>query len=155
MISPRSFSFGGTAAIVTSMGIIIGLGTATAATATIVSGLLVVALADNISDSLSIHMYQEAESLAGRAAFRATLANFVVRVVVVLTFVLIVLVFPHPYVEILALAWGFLLLAGLSYTLARARGVSPLPEVGKHLAVAVVVIAASRLIGSWILHNVG
>jgi len=32
--------------------------------------------------------------------------------------------------------------------------VRPLPEVGKHLGVAVLVIAASRLIGSWILQYI-
>ena len=40
--------------------------------ATIVSGLLIVGFADNMTDSLSIHMYQEAEKLEERAAFRVT-----------------------------------------------------------------------------------
>ena len=56
MLNPRAFTFGGTSAIVTSMGLIIGLESATATTATIVSGLLIVAVTDNISDSLSIHI---------------------------------------------------------------------------------------------------
>jgi VIT1/CCC1 family predicted Fe2+/Mn2+ transporter len=151
MLAPRTFSFGGTAAIVTSMGLIVGL---RPETATIVSGLLVIAIADNISDSLSVHMYQEAENLEGRAAFRTTLTNFVARLSVALTFVIIVLVLPDPYAAIVALGWGFLLLAGLSYILARSRDVSPMPEVCKHLGVAVLVIAASRVIGSWILQYV-
>lgn len=46
------------------------------------------------------------------------------------------------------------MLGGLTYVLARTRGVAPLPELGKHLGVAVVAIAASRLIGAWILHYV-
>ncbi len=75
MINPRAFSFGSTSAVVTSMGLIIGLGTATAQVSTIVSALLIVGVADNISDSLSIHMYQEAEKLEERAAFRTTLAK--------------------------------------------------------------------------------
>lgn len=154
MVNPRTFSFGGTSGIVTSMGLIIGLGAATAEESTIVSGLLIVALADNISDSLSIHMYQEAEKLDQHAALRTTLANFLVRFFFALTFVIIVAVLPRAYAGIVSLAWGFLLLGGLSYVLARSRGVSPLSEVGKHLAVAIVVIAASRLIGSWILHYV-
>jgi VIT1/CCC1 family predicted Fe2+/Mn2+ transporter len=151
MLAPRTFSFGGTAAIVTSMGLIVGLGTGTT---TVVSALLVIAVADNISDSLSVHMYQEAENLEVRAAFRTTLTNFVARLVVALTFVIIVLVLPDRYAAIVALGWGFLLLAGLSYILARSRNVSPMPEVGKHLGVAVLVITASRVIGSWILHYV-
>jgi VIT1/CCC1 family predicted Fe2+/Mn2+ transporter len=154
MLYPRTFAFGGTSAIVTSMGLIIGLGAATARTATIVSSLLIFAVADNISDSLSIHMYQEAEKLDERAAFRATLTNFLARLLVSLGFVVIVMALPAPYAGFVALAWGFALLAGLSYVVARARGVSPMLEVAKHLGIAVLVIAASRLIGSWIVHHV-
>jgi VIT1/CCC1 family predicted Fe2+/Mn2+ transporter len=154
MLNPRTFSFGSTSAVVTSMGLIIGLGTATTRTATILSGLLIVAVADNITDSLSIHVYQEAEKLEARSAFRATLTNFVARLLVALTFAIIVLVLPGPYAGSVALAWGFLLLAGLSFIVARARGVRPVPEVGKHLGVAILVIAASRVIGSWILQYV-
>lgn len=154
MLNPRTVSFGGTAAVVTSMGLIIGLGTAAAQTATIVSALLIVAVADNISDSLSIHMYQEAENLGGRTAFGTTLANFAARFLVALTFIIIVLVLPDPYAAVAALAWGFLLLAGLSYLVARARNVRPLPEVSKHLGIAVLAIAASRAMGAWILHYV-
>ncbi len=151
MLNPRTFTFGGTSAIVTSMGLIIGLESVTAVTATIVSGLLIVAVADNISDSLSIHMYQEAERLDERAALRATLTNFLARLLVALSFAIIVVVLPQFYAGIVALVWGFLLLVGLSYVLARAQGISPLPEVGKHLGIAILVIATSRLIGSWIL----
>jgi len=153
MLNPRTFSFGGTSAIVTSMGLIIGLRAANAEMATIVSGLLVVGLADNMTDSLSIHMYQEAEKLEGRAAFRATLTNFVARVLVAISFVSIVLAFPQSYAGIVALVWGSLLLASISYLLARARGVGPAGEVGKHLAVAALVIATSRAIGWWILYQ--
>jgi VIT1/CCC1 family predicted Fe2+/Mn2+ transporter len=153
MLNPRTFSFGGTSGILTSIGLIIGLGAATAPKSTIVSGLLIVALADNISDSLSIHMYQEAEKLDEPAALRTTLANFVVRLLFALTFVIIVVVLPGTYATVVALAWGFILLGGLSYFLARVRGVSPLSEVGKHLSVAVVVIGASRVIGLWILQH--
>jgi hypothetical protein len=154
MLNPRIFSFGSTSAIVTSMGVIIGLGAATARTATIVSSLLIFAVADNISDSLSIHMYQEAEKLDERSAFRATLTNFVARLLITLSFVMIAMLLAYPYAGIVALVWGFFLLTGLSYALAMERRVSPMAEIGKHLGVAVLVIAASRVIGSWIFLHV-
>jgi len=153
MLNPRTFSFGGTSGIVTSIGLIIGLGAATAPKSAIVSGLLIVALADNLSDSLSIHMYQEAEKLEERTALRTTVANFVVRLLFAFTFVLIVALLPASHAAIIALAWGFLLLGLLSYVLARVRGVNSLSEVGKHFTVAVVVIAVSRGVGLWILHH--
>lgn len=85
--NPRRYSFGSTAAIVTSKGIIVGFDAATMPRAAVVRSLLVIALADNIADSLSIHVYQESEKLEERAAFRTTLTNFVARFLVVLTFI--------------------------------------------------------------------
>lgn len=52
----RRLSFGGPAAIVTSMALIVGLGAATAGKAAIVGSLLVIGLADNLTDSLSVHL---------------------------------------------------------------------------------------------------
>jgi vacuolar iron transporter family protein len=137
---------------VTSIGLVIGLESATAPAGTIVSGLLIIAIADNLSDSLSIHMYQESERLDARAVLRTTLANFVARLLVALSFVMIVIVFPALYAGLAAIAWGFALLTSLSYVLARVRGVSPLAEIGKHVT-AILVIFSSRLIGTWILHH--
>jgi len=154
MLNPRRFSFGGTAGIVTSMGLIIGLSAARVEMVTIVSGLLIVGVADNITDSLSIHMYQEAEKLDGRAALMATLTNFVTRLLIVLSFVAIVLTLPKPYAGVVAFAWGGALLAAISYVLARARGISPGTEVAKHLGVAVLAIAASRFMGLWISQHI-
>ena len=56
-------SFGAVSAIVTSMGLIIGFGAAGISKPTIVAGLLIVGLADNLTDSLSIHIYQESEMI--------------------------------------------------------------------------------------------
>jgi hypothetical protein len=154
MISPRKFSFGGTSAIVTSMGLIIGLGAAGGGTATTVSALLIAGFADNMTDSLSIHMYQESERLEERTAFRTTLTNFAARILAALSFVAIVLALPAESAQLAALLWGCLLLAAVSYALARERDVYPLLEVVKHLGVALLVIAASRLIGVWISRHV-
>jgi VIT1/CCC1 family predicted Fe2+/Mn2+ transporter len=150
----RHYSFGSTAAIVTSVGLIVGAGAVTISRATIVSALLIVAVADNISDSLSIHVYQESENLEGRGAFRATVANFVSRLFVALSFVSIVLFLPMGTATIIAVAWGVLLLGALSFLLARARSVSPVREILKHIGVAVAVVAVSRALGSWISANV-
>jgi hypothetical protein len=61
MIKTTRISFGGTAAIVTSMALIVGLDAANAGRAAMVSALLIAAVADNLTDSLSVHMYQESE----------------------------------------------------------------------------------------------
>jgi len=66
----------------------------------------------------------------------------------------IVLALPAAYASLVALVWGCLLLATISYVLAGARGAQRLPEVAKHLGVAMLVIVASRIIGEWISRHV-
>lgn len=132
------------------MALITGLGAADAAKRTIVSALLIAAIADNLTDSLSVHIYQESERLEKREAFIGTLTNFAARLGLCLSFVLLVAVFPMSVATALALLWGIALLATLSWILARERHIAPVTEVAKHVIVAIVVIAASKAIGQWI-----
>lgn len=132
------------------MALVVGLDAATATPAAIVSGLLIVAIADNLTDSLSIHIYQESERLEKREAFRATLTNFGTRLGLSLSFVAIVLLLPMRIAVIVNLGWGFLLLIGLSSLLARDRHVAVMGEILKHVILAVCVIVASKAVGTWI-----
>jgi vacuolar iron transporter family protein len=154
MIKPTRISFGGTAAIVTSMALIAGLDAAKAGRATMVSALLIAAVADNLTDSLSVHMYQESERLEEREAFVGTLINFATRFIVCLSFVLIVMLFREHAAVAGGIIWGMSLLTVLAYILARHRKVSPMSEVGKHLTVAVVIIFVSKSIGHWVTAHV-
>jgi hypothetical protein len=154
MIRPSRISFGGTAAIVTSMALIAGLEAANAGRASVISALLIAAVADNLTDSLSVHMYQESERFERKDAFIGTLTNFGTRFVVCLSFVLIVAMIPKRFVVVGALAWGMSLLAILTCILARHRHVSALSEVAKHLGVAVSVIVVSTGVGQWIAAHV-
>jgi VIT1/CCC1 family predicted Fe2+/Mn2+ transporter len=146
----RKFSFGGPAAIVTSMALIVGLDAATAAKATVVTSLLIIGIADNLTDSLSVHIYQESERLAEHQAFRTTVANYFTRLGATVSFALLFLLFPTAGAVYVCVGWGFILLSGLSYLLARARGASVVAEIWKHAAVALAVIALSKALGVWI-----
>ena len=152
MISLRlpAVSFGAASAIVTSIGLIIGFGAAGIAKPSMIAGLLIVGLADNLTNSLSIHIYQESERLEQRAAFKATLGNFATRLLISLSFVLLVLAFSDANAFVACLAWGLMLLAGLTWLVARNRQASVLVELCKHLAVAAVVVAASYGTGTFI-----
>ncbi len=154
MIRPSRISFGATAAIVTSMALIAGLEAANAGKASLVSALLIAAVADNLTDSLSVHMYQESERFEQKDAFVGTLTNFGTRLFVCLSFVLIVALLPKHLAVLWGMAWGMSLLAALTCILARYRRVSVMSEIVKHLSVAVAIIAVSRGVGHWIARHV-
>lgn len=143
----RWISFGSPSAIVTSMALIVGLGAATAAKATMLASLLIIGIADNLTNSLSVHIYQESERMAQGQAFRATVANYAVRLAVTGSFIFLLLALPTKAVVCACLAWGGFLLSGLSYLLAKVRHVGALSEISKHLGVAAVVILLSNVIG--------
>jgi VIT1/CCC1 family predicted Fe2+/Mn2+ transporter len=143
-------SYGGTAAIVTSMGVVSGLSAVVSSRAAVISSLLVIALADNLTDSLAIHIYQESEKLEARQAFRSTVSNFFVRLTVAMSFVLLALLLPPERLAPFVIAWGMLLLSTITFLVARERGVAPFLEVLKHLAAATLVIAVSKAVGAWI-----
>ena len=151
MININKFSIGATAAIITSMGLIAGLTQGVDARLSIITGLLIVAIADNISDSFSIHIYKESEGASHKDVSSSTYGNFIVRLFLALTFVVIVLLFPPFIAFVVSSVWGLTLLAILSYMITKDREVSPLTMVIKHLITALVVIIGSKFLGNLIL----
>jgi len=148
------FSFGATAAIITSLGLIIGLRTGAHAKFSIIASIMVIALADNISDSFGIHIYQESEGLSPREVWFSTATNFLTRILVSSLFVFLVAFLPLNIAVISSIILGLLLLASMSFIISKDRGTNPYPTVIEHLSVAVLVIVASNYLGKLILSKV-
>jgi len=132
------------------MALISGLSAANATKPVIISALLIAAFADNLTDTLSVHVFQESEHLDKKAVLAGTVTNFFARLLLGSSFVLLAGLLPLAYITKAALIWGILLLSTLTYFVARERKVKPLPEILIHLAVTIVVISASMMIGHWI-----
>jgi len=85
------FSFGMTSATVTDLALIVGLNQTPNAKMSIIAAILIIALADNISDSLGIHIFQESECKEQKEVWISTSTNFITRILVSLTFMLLVI----------------------------------------------------------------
>lgn len=116
--------------------------------------MLVIALADNISDSVGIHIYQESECLETKEIWFSTLTNFLTRILVSLSFILLVLVLPMNTAVILSIIWGLLLLAAISYIIAKDRKINPYLAMLEHITIAIIVIIASDFVGKFIISRV-
>jgi len=147
------FSFGATSAIITNLGLIIGLRSGEHVKLGIIGGILVIALADNISDSIGIHIYQESECIKPKEVWISTFTNFMTRLIVSLVFVLLVAILPIQAAVICSLIWGLSLLSVLSYSIAKREGISPYAAMLEHLAIALFVIVASNFLGHFIIHK--
>lgn len=145
------FSFGATSSIITSLGLIIGLNKIARPQFGIIGGLLLIGLADNISDGLGIHIYQESESLNKNEVWFSTITNFITRFLVSLVFIIFVLFFPINIAVVLSVIYGLLVLLTISYFIAKKRKTNSLPIIIEHIAIAGVVIAASHFLSRLIL----
>lgn len=150
MFRTRKISYGGTAAIVTSTALISGLSAAGAARPVIVSALLIAAIADNLTDALSIHVFMESEQFETKEVVAGTITNFLARLLVCATFIPLVVLISTPHIQKAAIVWGMSLLVGLTYLVARERKARIWMEILKHVVVAGIVLTVSTTAGHWI-----
>ena len=146
----KNYIFGCSAAIITNTSLIVGLGSAGAGKGPIIGGLLTIALADNISDSLGIHMYKETEGCGEKLSLLATSLNFLARLLISFSFITIVLIFPISQTTSIVIVWGLFLLTVLSYLITRKNNQNSISEIIKHVLVAVIVIVVSYYVGNLI-----
>jgi len=140
------YSFGATSAVTSSLALMIGLNQLGISKLGIIGALLVIAFADNIADSLGMHIYAESKSKSHTKL--NTLTNFITRVSITLIFIGIVIVFPLSYAIVASIILSLIVLAALSYLIAISHGLNPGRVVVEHLAIAILVMVASQLIGS-------
>ena len=144
------FSFGATSSTVTSLGIIFGLLTSGNPKASVIGSLLVIAVADNIADSLGIHIFRESTATKPENTRMFTISNFMTRFGITLTFVTLFALLPIDYAAISCAIIGISILAFLSYLIGVQRKTSILREVAIHLGIAIPVIIISHFLGQLI-----
>ncbi len=151
--SKNNLFFGSTAAIITNLGLLIGLYSAPNARLTIIGSMLVIGIADNISDTLGIHVYQEAEGLKNAKVWLYSLGNYAARLGISLLFVFYVAFLPMALALLYCLVSGVILITFISYSIARHNHTSPTEAILEHLGVALLVIIISRILGNSIINK--
>ncbi len=143
--------FGATSGVITTIGLIVGLHAGTQSKVAVLGGILVVAVADAMSDAMGIHLAQEADPDSTHDhIWAATIWTFLTKLVVALTFAIPLLWLPLQTAVIASVSWGLLVITLLSAFLARIQKVSALPVITEHLAIAIVVVTVSYFIGIWV-----
>lgn len=144
-------SFGLTSAVITTLGLMVGLHSGTGSKLVVLGGVLTIAIADAFSDALGIHVSEESENVhTTKQIWAATIATFLSKLVFALTFIVPVLLLPLSAAVVVSVAWGLSILAILSYFMARAQGERPWKIIGEHVLIAGVVIAVTHWVGHWV-----
>jgi VIT1/CCC1 family predicted Fe2+/Mn2+ transporter len=144
-------TFGLTSAVITTLGLMIGLNSGTHSKVVVLAGILTIAIADAFSDALGIHISEEAENKHTiKQIWTATISTFLAKFLFALTFVVPVLLFTLSTAIVISLIWGLSILTILSYVIAKSQNKPPWKIVGEHLMIGIVVIGITHLVGNWL-----
>lgn len=146
-------SFGITSGIITTLGLIVGLGFGTESKLVVVGGILTIAIADSISDSLGIHISVESDKKASRRdIWESTISALLSKFLFTLTFLIpIFLVSILKYAILINIVWGLLAIAVLSFYIAKSQSKNIWHAIFEHVSIAVTVIVLTFFVGEWIL----
>lgn len=143
--------FGATSGVITTIGLIAGLSAGTNSMVAVLGGILVVAVADAMSDAMGIHLAQESDpDSTHEHIWAATLWTFITKLVVASSFALPVIWFTLPVAVAVSVGWGLFVITVLSAYLARVQRTPVLHVVTEHLLIAIMVVAVSHFIGVWV-----
>lgn len=143
--------FGATSGVITTIGLIVGLHAGTQSIVAVLGGILVVAVADAMSDAMGIHLAQEADPDSSHDhVWAATIWTFLTKLVVASSFAIPLLWLPLQTAVIASVSWGLLVITILSTYLARMQRIRALPVITEHLVIAIVVVTVSYFIGIWV-----
>jgi VIT1/CCC1 family predicted Fe2+/Mn2+ transporter len=150
------FSFGLTSAIITTLGLIVGLHSGTHSRLVVIGGILTIAIADAFSDALGIHVSEESENThTTKEIWESTIATFLSKFFFATTFVIPVLVFPLTAAIFVNIVWGLSLLGIFSFYMAKEQKVEPWVVISEHLLIALVVIVITHFVGTLVSSTCG
>ncbi len=150
------FSFGLTSGVITALGMIVGLYSATSSKLAVVAGLIVLAIADGLADAVGLHIFEESELEKGKTKhipkeiWLTTFFTFLFVFGFILTFVIPILIFPLKTATFVAIVWGILLLILLNFGIAKLKGENSIRLIFEHVSLAFLVIFISYYTGNLI-----
>lgn len=143
-------SFGLTSGVITTMGLIVGLQSGTRSKLAIIGGIITIAIADALSDSLGIHVAEEAENNhTPKQVWASTLITFFSKLLFASSFLIPMLFFSLDTAVIVGIAWGFLALSITSYIIAKQEDEKPAKVIVEHVFIGIVVVLVTHFIGNW------
>ena len=141
-------TFGLTSAVITTMGLMVGLNSGTRSKMVVLGGILTIAIADAFSDALGIHVSEESENVHTTGEiWGATAVTFLTKCIFALTFTIPVLLFSLPTAVIINIFWGLTIITVMSYLIARSQNQPAWKIIGEHLFISILVIGITHYIG--------
>jgi len=146
------FNFGTTSAVITTLGLIVGLYAGIGSKLAVVGGIITIAIADAFSDALGIHISEEGEGKhTKKEIWESTFSTFFFKFIFALMFLIPFLIFNMFMAVVISIIFGFFLLGVFSYNLSKKQKKSnPWNIILEHLLIACLVIVITYVVGIFV-----
>ncbi len=143
-----NFSFGISSAVLTTLGMIVGLDSATNSEFAVISGIVSVAVADSFSDAIGMYSSKKSErGVSSSTAFKSAFNVFLGKLIFTLSFIIPFLFFSYNKAIILSIIWGLILLAIVNIQIAYVNEENTLTSVIKNTFIALIIMLLSFIAG--------
>ncbi len=147
----KGLGFGLTSGVITTLGLMVGLSSNTHSSGVVVGGILVIAIADALSDALGIHISEEAANIhTTKEIWESTLFTFISKLFFSGIFIIPVLLFSLHIALVVSILSGGFLIVTFSYYMAKKQGIEPYKAIFEHVLIAVMVIFITHYVGKWV-----
>lgn len=146
----EGIGFGLTSGIITTLGLMVGLTSSTHSMKVVLSGILIIAIADALSDSFGMHISVESRTNKKKHIWISSISTFISKLIIGLSFIIPVILFPLNQAVIISIIWGLLLISLFSVYIAKKQREKCSHTIAEHLIIAIVVIVLTHYIGIWL-----
>ncbi|MCX8190816.1 MAG: hypothetical protein N3D78_01330 [Candidatus Aenigmarchaeota archaeon] len=143
-------SFGLTSAVITTLGLMVGLDATTGSKLAVIGGILIIAVADALSDALGIHISEESENKhSKKEIWASTISTFLSKFFCGISFIFPIILFPLEIAVKINIMYGLFLLSIFSYYITDRKN-KKINVVLEHLCIAIFVLIFSYYFGIFI-----
>lgn len=143
--------FGITSGVITTLGVLVGVITATDSKLATVAAILTVAVADAVSDALGIYSAKETEKgVSERTIWRITQASFWTKFTSSVIFIIPMIFFNQILAILISVIAGFTLLFWLGAVVGKIRNKKTLVSSLEHAILGLIVVFVTFLLGRFL-----
>jgi VIT1/CCC1 family predicted Fe2+/Mn2+ transporter len=150
------FSFGLTSGVITTLGLMVGLNSSTNSKIVVIGGILTIAIADALSDSMGIHLAAESQNKHSvKEIWEATVSTLSSKFIFSSIFIIPVVLFELCTAVPICILIGLYLIFASSLVIAREQKTSAWKVIGEHLILTIIVIIIANFVGLFIAQTFG
>ena len=144
----KGVGFGLTSGVITTLGMIIGLHSGTRLKLAVEVGIIVLAIADALSDAMGIHVSEEAEmEHTTKELWQTSFFTFISKLLFTLTFIIPIIFLDFSTAILTSIFWGLFLITAFSFYMARSQKQNPYKVIAEHVFIAALVVLLAHYLG--------